>query len=167
MTVSEQALGELRTRLEGVLGAEEAATLMDHLPRDRAATKTDIQALEATIGDLVEAVDRRFDEVDRRFDEVDHRLGAVDRRFETVDRRLVEIEHRFPVLDIRLEELEKRLDERIDARSEILEHPIQGALSGVREDFARQMNIQTRITVFSTISALLTLAALTPALSGA
>ncbi len=153
MTVSEQALGELRTRLERVLGFEEAATLMEHLPRDRAATKADLRALETTIDDRFEAVDRRFE--------------AVDRRFEAVDRRFDEIEHRFSVLDIRLEELEKRLDERIDARSEILEHRIMGALSGVREDFARQMNIQTRITVFSTISALLALAALTPALSGA
>jgi predicted transcriptional regulator len=146
MTVSEQALVELRTRLEGVLGTKEAATLMDHLPRDRAATKADLQALEKTTGDWFEAVDRRFEAVDRRFDEV---------------------EHRFSVLDIRLEELEKRLDERIDARSEILEHRVLGALSGVREDFATQLNVQTRIFVFSTISALLTLAALTLALSGA
>ena len=159
MTASEQALVELRTRLEGVLGAEKAATLMDHLPRERAATKSDLQALQTTIGDLIETVDRRFEAVDRRFE-------AVDRRFEAIDRRLLEIEqHRFPVLDIRLEELEKRLDERIDSRSQILEHQILGALSGVREDFARQMSIQTRINVFSTISALITLAALTPALS--
>ncbi|MDQ3674773.1 MAG: hypothetical protein M3365_10405 [Gemmatimonadota bacterium] len=145
MAVGEQALGELRTRLERVLGAKEAATLMDHLPRDRAATKADLQALQKASDDRFDAVDRRFEAVDRRFDEIDHR---------------------FSVLGIRLEELEKRLDERIDARSEILEHRILGALSGVREDFATQMNIQTRISVFSTISALITLAALTRAFSG-
>ncbi|CAN5533119.1 hypothetical protein BH20ACT23_BH20ACT23_25740 [soil metagenome] len=160
MAVSEQALGELRTRLERVLGAKEAATLMDHLPRDRTATKADLQALEKTSDDRFDAVDRKFDAVDLRFD-------AVDRKFDAVDRKFDEIEHRFSVLDIRLEELEKRLNERIDARSEILEHRILGALSGVREDLAAQMNVQTRITVFSTISALITLAALTSALSGA
>jgi chromosome segregation ATPase len=160
MTVSEQALDELRTRLERVLGPEEAATLMDHLPPDRAATKADLEALERTSDDRFGAVDRRFDAVDRKFD-------AVDRRFDEVDRKFVEVEHRFTVLDIRLEELEKRLNERIDARSEILEHRVLGALSGVREDFATQLNVQTRISVFSTISALITLAALTLTLSGA
>lgn len=84
-----------------------------------------------------------------------------------MDRRFDEVEHRFSVLDIKLEEFEKRLNERIDARSEILEHRVLGALSGVREDLATQLNVQTRIFVFSTISALITLAALTLALSGA
>jgi hypothetical protein len=73
----------------------------------------------------------------------------------------------FSVLDIKLEEFEKRLNERIDAPSEILEHGVLGALSGVPEDLATQLNVQTRIFVFSTISALITLAALTLALSGA
>jgi hypothetical protein len=45
MTVSEQALVELRTRLERVLGPEEAATLMDHLPPDRATTEADLESV--------------------------------------------------------------------------------------------------------------------------
>src|SRR5918996_4623677 len=57
MTVSEQALDELRTRLERVLGPEEAATLMDHLPPERAATKADLEALERTSDDRFGAVD--------------------------------------------------------------------------------------------------------------
>ena len=137
MTVSEQALGELRTRLERVLGADQAATLMDHLPRDQAATSADLKAVETTVGDLAVSVDRRFDEV----------------------------EHRFTIVDIKLEELEKRMGIRIDALGDRLEQRILAGISSAREDFATQLNIQTRISVFSTISALITLAALTLGLS--
>ena len=137
MTVSEQALGELRTRLERVLGTDQAATLMDHLSPDRAATRADLQAVGTTVGDLAVSVDRRFDEV----------------------------EHRFTIVDIKLEELEKRMGIRIDALGDRLEQRILAGISSAREDFATQLNIQTRISVFSTISALITLAALTLGLS--
>jgi hypothetical protein len=140
MTVSEQALVELRTRLERVLGPEEAATLMDHLPPDRATTEADL-----------ESVDRRFDAVVSQI-----RCGGFADSMRWF-RRFDAVEHRFSVLDIKLEEFEKRLNERIDSPSEILEHRVLGALSGVREDLATQLNVQTRIIVFSTISALITL----------
>ena len=155
MTVSERALDEFRTRLERVLG-EEAATLMDHLPRDRAATKADLQTVETTLETTIEGLS---ESVDRRFE-------AVDRRFDAVDRRFVEVEHRFTIVDIKLEELEKRLGIHIEALGDRMEQRILAGFSSVREDFARQLNIQTRICVFSTISALITLAALTSALSG-
>jgi hypothetical protein len=151
MTVGEQALDELRTRLEQVLGAREAATLMDHLPRERAATEAGLQNLQTTVESLSETVDRLSE--------------SVDRRFEAVDRRFDEIEHRFTIVDIKFEELEKRLVIRIDALGDRLEQRILAGLSSVREDFATQMNIQTRISVFATISALITLAALTLGLS--
>lgn len=64
------------------------------------------------------------------------------------------------MVGIKLGELEKRLDERLDARAESLEHKVLGALSGVREDFATQLNLQTRVFVFSSVSTMITLAAL-------
>jgi len=122
-----------------VLGAPEAATLMEHLPSGRPATETGLDEVKTDLAEFKGEVDRRFDAVDRRFDAVDHR---------------------FEVVGIKLEELEKRLDERIDARAESLEHKVLGALSGVREDFATQLNLQTRVFVFSSVSTMITLAAL-------
>jgi len=132
MAAHEQSLVELRNRLEVVLGATEAATLMEHLPSGRPATETGLDEVKTDLAEL---------------------KSDVDRRFNTVD-------HRFEVVGIKLGELEKRLDERIDARAESLEHKVLGALSGVREDFATQLNLQTRVFVFSSVSTMITLAAL-------
>ena len=131
MAAHEQSLVELRNRLEVVLGATEAATLMEHLPSGRPATETGLDEVKTDLAEL---------------------KSDVDRRFNTVD-------HRFEVVGIKLGELEKRLDERIDARAESLEHKVLGALSGVREDFATQLNLQTRVFVFSSVSTMITLAA--------
>jgi len=139
MAAHEQSLVELRNRLEVVLGATEAATLMEHLPSGRPATETGLDEVKTDLAEFKGEVDRRFDAVDRRFDAVDHR---------------------FEVVGIKLGELERRLDERIDARAESLEHKVLGALSGVREDFATQLNLQTRVFVFSSVSTMITLAAL-------
>ncbi|MBA3289992.1 MAG: hypothetical protein H0U17_00685 [Actinobacteria bacterium] len=132
MAAHEQSLVELRNRLEVVLGATEAATLMEHLPSGRPATETGLDEVKTDLAEL---------------------KSDVDRRFNTVD-------HRFEVVGIKLGELERRLDERIDARAESLEHKVLGALSGVREDFATQLNLQTRVFVFSSVSTMITLAAL-------
>jgi hypothetical protein len=132
MAAHEQSLVELRNRLEVVLGATEAATLMEHLPSGRPATETGLDEVKTDLAEL---------------------KSDVDRRFNTVD-------HRFEVVGIKLGELEKRLDERLDARAESLEHKVLGALSGVREDFATQLNLQTRVFVFSSVSTMITLAAL-------
>jgi len=131
MAAHEQSLIELRNRLEVVLGATEAATLMEHPPSGRPATETGLDEVKTDLAEL---------------------KSDVDRRFNTVD-------HRFEVVGIKLGELEKRLDERIDARAESLEHKVLGALSGVREDFATQLNLQTRVFVFSSVSTMITLAA--------
>jgi len=132
MAAHEQSLVELRNRLEVVLGATEAATLMEHLPSGRPATETGLDEVKTDLAEI---------------------KSDVDRRFNTVD-------HRFEVVGIKLGELERRLDERIDARAESLEHKVLGALSGVREDFATQLNLQTRVFVFSSVSTMITLAAL-------
>ncbi|MGH2751812.1 MAG: hypothetical protein ACRDK3_13215 [Actinomycetota bacterium] len=132
MATHEQSLVELRNRLEKVLGPKEAATLMEHLPGERPATEASLDVVKR---DLVEF------------------KSEVNRRFDTID-------HRFEVVDVKLEEFEKRLDDRIDARAESFEYKVLGALSGVREDFATQLNLQTRVFVFSSVSIMITLAAL-------
>ena len=52
MSTNDKARLELHRRLESVLGAEEASTLMSHLPPvtwDQVATKGDLRALEANL----------------------------------------------------------------------------------------------------------------------
>jgi hypothetical protein len=81
MAVSEESRHELFQRLEQVLGAKQAATLMEHLPPvgwAHVATRRDLDALEAR---LTGAMDRRFGEIDRRFGEMDRRFGEMQREF--------------------------------------------------------------------------------------
>jgi len=52
MSTNDKARLELHRRLEAVLGAEEASTLMSHIPPvtwDQVATKDDLRALEASL----------------------------------------------------------------------------------------------------------------------
>ena len=62
MTAGDAARHSLYSRLEEVLGTEDADTLMTHLPRDpndTVATKSDIDRLEV-----------RFDRLEARFDQL-------------------------------------------------------------------------------------------------
>jgi hypothetical protein len=91
MAVDEQARFELHARLEHVLGAEHAATLMEHLPPvgwADVATKHDFGVLDRDLRrGLLELEARsglRFDAVDQRFDafqqHLDDRLEALEQR---------------------------------------------------------------------------------------
>ena len=87
MAITEPSRHKLYQRLEQVLGAEEADTLMEHLPPvgwASVATKDDVARLEAVM-------DARFGQVDARFDRVeqvvDARFAAMDAKFDTIGSR--------------------------------------------------------------------------------
>ena len=78
MAIDERARHELHRKLEEVLGADEAATLMSHLPPigwADVATKHDLAQLE-------ERVNMRFDMVDRRFESIYQRFDSMEARFD-------------------------------------------------------------------------------------
>lgn len=86
MAVDERARHELHVKLEEVLGAKRAATLMAQLPPvgwAGVATKRDFVELEQRLSLRFEEVERRFEEVERRLevrlDAAHHELVALFR----------------------------------------------------------------------------------------
>jgi hypothetical protein len=101
MSVSDPHLRSLYARLEEVLGAEHAETLMTQLPpRSEIATKADVGALE-----------RRFDGLERRFDGLEQRFDGLEQRFDGLERRFERFEER---MDDRIGRFEERMDDRFE-----------------------------------------------------
>lgn len=110
MAIDERARHELHRKLEEVLGPEEAATLMSHLPPvgwADVATKHDLAQLE-------ERVNMRFDMVDRRFESIYQRFDSMEARF-----------------DGKLALLEGRLYDRMAKQSRTIVFAVLGSVSTV------------------------------------
>ena len=76
MAIDERSRHELFTRLEEVLGAEAAATLMSHLPPvgwADVATKRDLDQLEQRLDIRIDAVESRLEV---KLDALEHKLIA-------------------------------------------------------------------------------------------
>jgi chaperonin cofactor prefoldin len=109
MSLVDPAHEALYARLEEVLGADHAATLMTHLPptpAGRLATFDDIGVLSRSVDDRFAWVDQRFDRVDQRFERVDERFERVDERFDRMDERFDRLEKRFDKMDDRFHDLQ-------------------------------------------------------------
>ena len=83
MTISDAQRHKLHTRLDQVLGEEDAAVLISHLPpsgwSDVVRTR-DLDQLEARMDARFVAIDARFAAMDSRFDTMDARFqGALER----------------------------------------------------------------------------------------
>lgn len=92
MAITEPSRHKLYQRLEAVLGAEEAGTLMEHLPPvgwASVATKDDLARQDDRADARFATVDARFAQVDARFDRMEGvmaaRFDAIDARIETAD----------------------------------------------------------------------------------
>jgi hypothetical protein len=98
MAISEESRHHLYQRLEQVLGSEEAATLMEHLPpvgwadvatrRDidelRVATKRDIDELRGATGREIEGLRRDIGHIEGRLNRMEGHLERFDSRFDNV-----------------------------------------------------------------------------------
>lgn len=85
MVIDERSRHQLFLRLEEVLGADQAQTLMEHLPPvgwAEVATKRDLDQ-------LAERVHLRFEALEER---MDHRFEALEER---IDLRCEALEHKF------------------------------------------------------------------------
>lgn len=101
MAITDAERHRLHTKLDEVLGEDDAAVLISHLPpsgwSDVARTR-DLEHLETRLGgriDRLEAqmehrialLEERFNVVDERFNRVDERFNRVDERFGTMEAR--------------------------------------------------------------------------------
>ena len=83
-----------------------------------------------------------LDTLDARFAE---RMGAVDARFVAVDERFNRVDERFNTVDARMDALEHRMLSKIDA---------------LRTEFYKTQESNSRLIIFSMISAMFVVAAL-------
>lgn len=146
MVVDERSRHQLYRRLEEVLGAEAATTLIEHLPPvgwADVATKHDLAGLE--------------ERIELRFARVDDRFNMMEERFTGLEERLHE---RFAGLEERSELRFARVDVRFDG----MDHRITAAASALRATFEHELRSQTTTMMFGMVSVVLTMAALTFAL---
>jgi hypothetical protein len=136
MPVDERSRHQLFRRLDEVLGPDQAATLIDHLPPvgwADVATKRDLDALELRL-------DQRFDHMAGSFDQrFDHLSGSVQARFDRADERF------------------GWMDDNFGQRLEAAKQELIGL-------FHRELNAQTKTVVFGMVTIVLTMAALAFAL---
>ena len=91
MAISDEARHQLHNKLDVVLGREEAATLMAHLPPvgwTDVATKHDLDSLSARFDLRFEAMSWRFSAVERKLDEHDRRFDRLDDELKQIRREL-------------------------------------------------------------------------------
>src|SRR5689334_25181723 len=95
MAVEEVRL-RLRRKLEGMLGEDEAAMLMDRPPGGWSdlVTNQSLAAFTASLDARFDGIERRFQAIDHRFDSIDHRFDSIDHRFDSIDHRFDALEHK-------------------------------------------------------------------------
>lgn len=150
MPVDERSRHQLFRRLDEVLGPDQAATLIEHLPPvgwADVATKRDLDGLELRL-------DQRFALIDERFD---HLSRSVEGRFERVDERF---DHLSGSVEARFE----RVDERFGWMDDNFGQRLDGAKQELIGLFYRELNAQTKTVVFGMVTIVLTMAALAFAL---
>jgi hypothetical protein len=79
MVLDERSRHHLYLRLEEALGAEAAATLMEHLPPVGWADVATKRDLELGFGALEQRLELRFEALDIRFEALEHKLLAAFR----------------------------------------------------------------------------------------
>ena len=91
MTASEHERHELAAKLEELLGPDQAATLMEHLPPvrwDALARQDDLLALSSDVDGLKGELHDLRNEMTRTNDRIDHLTEVMELRFESLGDRI-------------------------------------------------------------------------------
>ena len=141
MSATERERHELAAKLERLLGPDEAATLMEHLPPvpwDGLARQEDLLALRSDVDEL------RSDVTGLRND-VDELRSDVDGLHRRVDGLAGEI---------------SRTNDRIDHLAEVMTLQFSSLGDRITAHVAERVDDQTKLLVFSLLGAVLTAAAI-------
>ena len=155
MSASERERHELATRLEELLGADQAATLMEHLPPvpwDALARQEDLLALRSDVDELRGEVDGLRTEVGGLRTEVDGlrtEVGGLGRRVNAVEGELRELRGTVA-----------RTNDRIDHLAEVMELRFDALGDRITAHVAERVDTQTKLLVFSLLAAVLTATAI-------
>lgn len=103
MAVDDRARHHLHGRLDEVLGADAAATLMGHLPPTGWGDVVTQEYLDLRLAQFESRMDARFAGVDAGFARIEGRFEAVEGGFEAIEARFDAIDERFLTLEARLE----------------------------------------------------------------
>jgi hypothetical protein len=164
MPVDERSRHQLFNHLDELLGSEDAATLIEHLPPvgwADVATKRDLDALELRIDQRFVSVDHRFDQVGHRFVSVGHRFDqqarSVDQRFDQVDQRFDEQARSF---DQRFDQHSQSIDDRFVWFSEKFDLRLESLKYELLAAFRQELNAQTKFVMFGIVTIVVTMATL-------
>jgi len=160
MAIDEPTRHELHQRLDAVLGADEAATLMAHLPPTgwgdvvtREYLDLTIRAQDARLDARFTQIDARFTQIDARFTQIDAHIAQIDAHIAQIDAHIAQIDGRFDTSATAVDGRFERLEQRIDAlRDEVL--------AAVRGELIAALSQQTRQMILAMIGTVLSLAAL-------
>jgi len=151
MTASERERHELAAKLEELLGPDQAATLMEHLPPmrwDALARQGDLLALRSDVDGLRHDVDGLRHDVDGLRHDVDGLRHDVDGLRHDVDGFKGELH------DLRTEMT--RTNDRIDHLTEVMELRFESLGDRITAHVAERVDSQTKLLVFSLLGAVLT-----------
>jgi hypothetical protein len=115
MSAPDPQLRSLYARLEEVLGAEHAETLMTHLPSGHEyVTKADLHEAIAPVRADIALLTARFDGQGGRFEGLEGRFDGLEGRFEGLEGRFDGLEGRFDRMEDRFDRLYERIDDRLE-----------------------------------------------------
>ncbi|MEX0826139.1 MAG: hypothetical protein WD184_05255 [Acidimicrobiia bacterium] len=112
MSLPDPSLRALYARLEEVLGADHAQTLMTRLP-----SPPDELAKKADVDRQFEAVGVRFDNLQQRFDGLEKRFNGMEQRFE---RRFERIEDRLDRMDENMHHMFEMMQKHLKTNTTVM-----------------------------------------------
>ena len=162
MSASERERHELAAKLEELLGPDQAATLMEHLPPmrwDALARQEDLLALRSDVGELRTDVDQLRTDVDQLRTDVTGLRGDVTGLHGDVGELRSDVDGlRGEMQGLRGEM--GRTNDRIDHLAEVMELRFESLGDRITAHVAERVDTQTKLLVFSLLGAVLTATAI-------